>query len=382
MRSVSIVEPEHAQTMRKSILLFFITASSFNALATDRVVSADGLYPTIGEALLASSDGDRILVQPGIYPEDVFISKTISILPNQEGTRPRITGNVTLADADGKHVLLSGLRMENLIRTGTFTQRTEVDVVDCRVGFVTLKDPYLYVRLLRDTVNYQASLSSGAVVGSDFLGGGAGAVAFVSFEPPVALPDEIVVIGNTFGTLVTGSGVLIFTNARFHIQNNYMRCFTNEAIRVHRPSAYSGAICTILNNTFTRSETSSTTVTAITNFPVSPLTMNVRNNAIIGYTSGMGIGTPHVSNVITGEVSIDIATGAPSIASPLINAGDPDPRYLDLDLTTNDVGCYGGSNSRANFTTGMGSAVVGFMQAPRVVAQGDAVNINAIGFDR
>jgi hypothetical protein len=80
--------------------------------------------------------------------------------------------------------------------------------------------------------------------------------------------------------------------------------------------------------------------------------------------------------------AVDPGSGAPTAGSPLIDAGDPDPRYLDLDLTRNDVGCYGGSNSRANFTTPMGGAVVGFMQAPRVVSQGDAVNISATGFDR
>jgi hypothetical protein len=89
-----------------------------------------------------------------------------------------------------------------------------------------------------------------------------------------------------------------------------------------------------------------------------------------------------INQVVSGLSGFDLATGQLTPGSPLIDAGDPDPRYLDLDLTRNDLGCYGGSNSRANFTTPMGSAVVGFMQAPRVVAQGDAVNINAIGFDR
>ena len=88
------------------------------------------------------------------------------------------------------------------------------------------------------------------------------------------------------------------------------------------------------------------------------------------------------NNVLAAPSWVDPATGRSLLGSPLIDAGDPDPRYFDLDLTTNDVGCYGGSNSRANFTTPMGSAVVGFMNAPRVVAQGETVNISATGFDR
>jgi len=79
---------------------------------------------------------------------------------------------------------------------------------------------------------------------------------------------------------------------------------------------------------------------------------------------------------------INTSTGEALLGTPLIDAGDPSPRYLDLDLSINDVGCYGGSHSRANFTTPMGSAVVVHMRAPRVVAQGEPLIISVVGFDR
>jgi len=88
------------------------------------------------------------------------------------------------------------------------------------------------------------------------------------------------------------------------------------------------------------------------------------------------------NNLAVPLAQLDLNSGVPLSSSALIDGGHPDPRYLDLDLTTNDVGCYGGSNSRANFTTPMGSAVVGFLQAPRVVSQGEDVNITTTGFDR
>lgn len=131
-------------------------------------------------------------------------------------------------------------------------------------------------------------------------------------------------------------------------------------------------ICTVLNNTLYQTGSSNPT-TGISYVP----NILARNNALITYGVQGGGYNPMVT-----LLDIDPATGGPSPGSPLIDAGDPDPRYLDLDLTRNDAGCYGGSNSRANFTTAMGSAVVGFMQAPRVVAQGDAVIISATGFDR
>ena len=186
-----------------------------------------------------------------------------------------------------------------------------------------------------------------------------------------------------------GTGVYITSTRVFHVENNFIRTnpSATSAVTFSRTGNYGGAPSTVINNTFYK-HVAQAAVAVSNSGPLSPLVL--KNNILVGFNDGVSSPTaanwPSLSsdhNVQTSASSIDVSTGQPlNVSLLLINAGDPDPRYLDLDLTTNDVGCYGGSNSRANFTTGMGSAVVGFMQAPRVVSQGDAVNISATGFDR
>ncbi len=366
-----------------SLFALLIALTANGAHATDRIVGATSLYATIGDALLVSSDGDRILVEPGLYPEDLLIGKSVSILPNQAGTQPFLSGNIRLANADGKHVLILGIKLAgHIVKEGTFTQRTELDIVGSRIdGLIIAVDPYIHVRLLRDTLACQISLSSGTLIGNE-IPGCVGGAAGVLFQGTSALPDEIRVIGNSLGAYVPWLGVSIVSDTRFFIENNYIRAANGyPAITVQRNTVLYSGISRVLNNTLVRATNASGTAIELTINQGAGFV--ARNNAIIGYTGGLGpFGSSHYSNVVTVAAAIDPSTGGPSIGSPLIDAGDPDPRYLDLDLTTNDVGCYGGSNSRANFTGPMGSAVVGFMQAPRVVAQGETVNISATGFDR
>lgn len=364
--------------MATRFLLAVTLVTTLTASATDRVVSGNGLYPTIGDALAASSDGDRILLEPGTYTENLSISKSITLLPNQEGTRPVVDGPITVANADGKRVVIIGIRCTGyLAKSGTYTSRTEVKMMDSRIEMlIDLRDPYIHVEMLRDTIDCQISLSCGTVIGSEIPGcqaAGAG-VAGVIVQGTTNLPDDLWVIGNSIGGSAPGLGVSISSDSRFHIENNYVRGYPGyPAVAVQRPGTRPlPPICTVLNNTLYQTGSSNPT-TGISYVP----NILARNNALITY----GVQNAPFNPMVPLS-AIDPATGAPSSASPLIDAGDPDPRYLDLDLTRNDAGCYGGSNSRANYLTPMGSAVVGFMQAPRVVAQGQTVNINATGFDR
>lgn len=359
-------------------LLAVALLTTLTASATDRVVSGNGLYPTIGDALLASNDGDRLLLEPGTYTEHLSISKSITFMPNQEGTRPTIDGNITIENADGKRVLILGIRCTGyMIKSGVYTSRTEIKMLDSRIErLIDLRDPYIHVEMLRDTISCQISLSSGTVIGNEIPGcqaAGEG-VAGVIVQGPTSLPDDLWVIGNSIGGSAPGLSVSITSDSRFHVENNYVRGYPGyAAVAVQRPGMRPlPPLCTVLNNTLYQTGTSN----SINGVPFLP-NLLVRNNALITYGAQNAMFNPMVP-----LTAIDPATGAPAVGSPLINAGDPDPRYLDLDLTRNDAGCYGGSNSRANFTTPMGSAVVGFMQAPRVVSQGDAVNISATGFDR
>jgi hypothetical protein len=142
------------------------------------------------------------------------------------------------------------------------------------------------------------------------------------------------------------------SGALIEIHNNIA---TKEA------SAYSSAIGFVGNNqsgmNFTYNYDHSST-TAFSNLPTDP------------------------TNISGSTTTVDSNTGILVAGSDAINGGDPGTAYLDLDLTRNDAGCYGGSYSRENFTqTDMGSRVV-FMKAPREVLQGQPVNVSGEGVDK
>ena len=362
--------------------------SILQVTALDRVVSPTGTFNTISSAIAASSNGDRILVDAGTYTENLQLNKELSILPLVEGIRYTVKGFAYVGMASGGRVVISGIRLTlGLILEATHTVRTDVILIDSYLELAAAVDPYVHLELYRDTLFSGLSASSLTMVGC-FVNGDYNTGAGIAVSGNTMLPDDIKIIGNSIGSPTGGSGINIQSSRVFHIENNFVR--TNPsgtpAVNFARTGNYSAPPSRVLNNTFYK-HIAQAAFAVNDNGALSPLTL--KNNAIVGYSSGAVNPLPANSpellsdhNLSVPATSINTTTGQPQAGSSLMNAGDPDPRYLDLDLTTNDVGCYGGSNSRANFTTGMGSAVVGFMNAPRVVAQGEAVNISATGFDR
>lgn len=372
---------------RNAFLLSACVLLGTHAKATDRVVSPFGLYNTISGAIAASIDGDRILVEPANYSEDLILGKSLSILCNQEGARYTLNGSLTLNVPSGKAILLSGIRvLQGVVMSGaTSTARSDFRMVNSYASYCSLSDPYLFVELYRDTIVSSAFCSTGRIVGNIIPGtsssGGAIGISGVS-----QLPEEAWIVGNAVSYAFNGYGVNITSDIVFHVENNFIRKFPGAiAMQINRSTTPAATVSTIINNTFYMPSGAPTT--AINNPNFSRFNLLVKNNAMIGYNAIISTDPGWTQlvqshNLFAAPSWINTSTGEPTAGSPNINAGDPDPRYLDLDLTTNDVGCYGGSNSRANFTTPMGSAVVGYMQAPRVVPQGEAVNISATGFDR
>jgi hypothetical protein len=72
-----------------------------------------------------------------------------------------------------------------------------------------------------------------------------------------------------------------------------------------------------------------------------------------------------------------------SSSAVTVNAGNPLNDYLDLDLSRNDIGCFGGSYSRENFwpMVNTQSSRVLYVTTPRVVNQGGTVNMTGTGID-
>ena len=80
------------------------------------LVAQDGSgdFATIGAAVAAASDGDRVLVRPGRYVESVVLDKAVSI----EGDGDRAAIVVDGRDLPAFHVLADGASLRGLTLTG------------------------------------------------------------------------------------------------------------------------------------------------------------------------------------------------------------------------------------------------------------------------
>lgn len=371
--------------MRSKILISVYLMANAAAFATDRVVGPTSLYNTISVAIAASSDGDRILVEAGTYNEYLTISKSLTVQAQLEGGRFNVLRGVRIDTAVGRTIMLSGIRTTTIEVTGAYAPGTVLRVVDSRFERCDASGPRIRVELYRDSVVNNIVVSSCSVYGCTF-GSNTPSYTGVVFLGPTALSDRCDIVGNSFGTPEAESLIGLSTSSEFHFENNFVRMAAASTINVVRSHNMNGPASSIINNTFYLVYPLGQHQIALVDSGLTDM-ITTRNNVTIGWNQLFGPVPPSTVldaayNVYGAPTWINTSTGQPTNGSPLIDAGDPDPRYLDLDLTRNDAGCFGGSNSRANFITGMGSAVVGFMQAPRVVAQNQPVIINAVGFDR
>lgn len=109
---------------------------------------------------------------------------------------------------------------------------------------------------------------------------------------------------------------------------------------------------------------------------------NIYNNSEANYANGFVSGYQDIS---ADPMFTDAANGDFSLAggSPSINAGQPSTGWLDLDLTRNNQGIYGGSFSFAQYYLNPGAArVMRLMLSKRNVRQGDVITITADGLAR
>lgn len=372
----------------KHVLSFFTGLALIigQAHAADRVVGPTSMYSNIGSAIAASTDGDRILVAQGVYNEFINISLSLSLQPLVKGTRFQVLHGVNIVGANGKSINLSGMRTTVVRTTGTYYQRCDLSITDARLDRCEAPVPQVHVELYRDTVAEMLLMSSGSVYGCTFGIAGSPSYCGIQVFPGSVLPDDCDIIGNSFGAPQAECIMGIRTDRPFHLENNFVRMSAASAIEVKRSHPPAGVASTITNNTFYLQYALGQHQILLVDSGFTDMIV-ARNNVTVNWQYLFGPIPPNTVldaayNLYAAPSWINTATGQPTVGSPLIDAGDPDPRYLDLDLTVNDAGCYGGSNSRANFIVPMGAAVVGFMRAPRVMAQNQPVNITVFGFDR
>ena len=379
--------------------------------ANDIYVEENGLYgayTSITAACAVAQSGDRILVFPrannAYYVDYGTINlpancKMLSAVPGQRFRDSLPSGNFRIANncqlsmaeicfsAYGSTVYLDGISgwvsnckiiNANIISDGGNTSYVHIDNDSLIIGDILLNGGgrisgcyALDINLNSASLNNDTTFIVGNWIGQMILGGSSNnnyvyiANNYCAWGIPYLRlhtggTGMNTIINNVFIDLPSSQndGIIIYgNNSRLRIENNL---FINPFTYFHTPTAV-----IYLNGTLS---------------PDSRISYNYVNfnNSSSNYTFAYGF-TPDTTNHFTSNTTID-SVGHLIVGSDAINGGDPSVNYLDLDLTRNDAGMYGGSFSMSNFNTpGIGNPRVLFMTAPRSVLTTQTTNISADG---
>ena len=418
--------------MKKLLTLIALFAIG-SAHATDRIVEEWGVSPTyssIQAAINAAVDGDRILIKnrAGNVPwlEDITIAKSLELLSYDNDVQWVIQGNVLVTAGSNRNITIVG--MQNMSGDLGYTtssgssRSTHVKVIDSSFedgGLSLSSDAYILDVIHTDVTNGQIYNNNGDVIGCDLTNS-----RITCYNSNSHYGETCRIIGNklTFPDSETygSEGINLNSTAYdFEVKNNLIKAC--RGVSVERSN--SDQIFYFWNNTIrtTRSTNTSGTHYGAKGFEIrhssgigsSSGTFEIMNNVIdlfnAANVSNWGIDIYNQNgdincyyNVIDSDFSpefsgnptldfnnmtttaFDIPTsGIPPVGSPAIDGANPGAPFYDLDLTTGDAGCYGGSYTLDNFhPLHTGSSRIYFVEYPFNVRQGSTLNINADSYDR
>ncbi|MFK7787112.1 MAG: hypothetical protein AB8B56_18470 [Crocinitomicaceae bacterium] len=389
-------------------LLFLITLSiSGSSFAADLVVQESGpvgTYASIGAAVAASTDGDRIIINNTVsgfpWTEDILINKSLTFLSAADNQRFIVHGEYTIQHAPGREVTIIG--MENVdgdissIGNGG-TTRTIVNIMWCTLtsGSVNMNHDYFELNLASSTLSASVTFRYGKVIGNQFSGG-----SIVANTDALAGIDSVHIVGNDNVSAISCNT----TSHYVYVSNNYVsssslgisivnlkvgtgsNVIRNNSIIVgsadHAMYIYSGVSGNLIiyNNII---DDGGTADFGIRNLSVSLTNLIVSYNFIQStFDNGTLVGiTNDGTNVISGSVGLN-GDGS-SNWTGTIDGGNPGTADYDLDLTRNDPGCFGGSYSHDNFFPIDGtSSKVFYLQMPNEILVGGSNSVTGYSFDR
>ncbi|PKP00996.1 MAG: hypothetical protein CVU11_16505 [Bacteroidetes bacterium HGW-Bacteroidetes-6] len=413
----------------KKTIVFLALLISFSIItkATDIQVNETGsmgAYTSITAALAAAVDGDRIFVEPkagGLpYIESFTISKSVQILCNTESSKFAVQGNISITPATVEEISIIGMEL-----TGNITSTIDASTAGRTIfrifystltGHIAFENNNYDITVANCTLNGYVSLRSGRVIGniisSDMFHG-----VYVGDEASggaVALSDTIQIIGNRI-TCIANSAYypidIVSQDYFYQIRNNYLY-YAGRGIFISGWTSNLSGSHEIINNSFKRSSTNATNYAIYLSGITASGVLKIYNNLFDGYINGTSYGiylismsngivfisynyfdsgfsyyingaTDDGTNSTSVSFTIDITTGQPTSGS-YANLGHPDMMYYDLDLTRNDVGCYGGSLSARNFfpTGDANHNRVYMLSLPSSVYSGNPIRVKAESFDK
>lgn len=391
----------------KKQLFFIAIVSLFSsvAIAADlyvRDLGAGGAYVSISAAITAASDGDRIIVRPKAgslpYIENLTIDKSLSFVSEINFSKYILQGTISVTPAAGRVVTINNLQI-----SGTNAISVSADTTGGRTTLTILNSTTSAVNagVANTTLNMSGctgtaiAMTHGRVTGNKLTS--------ININTPTIdtnpSTDDIEIIANAFS--LTGIAInLNQKNYNFRILNNFVGTgymtisavkndSTNEifnnvisstntsnganySIIVSSPAGFTGLI-SILNNVFYYIGPTFGTFYPVTASGVSCYVYyNISNYSVTMPT------ITNSGNNNTATITLNTTTYTVNGLTP--NTGSPEDDFADIDLSRNDRGHYGGSNSWTNYwPTAVGNKPqVNYLNTPRRIYTG-TTEMNATG---
>lgn len=410
--------------MRKLFTIFTLLSISFG-FATDRFVdpnlsSGNGttLFTSIGAAITAAQNGDRVIVAAGTYSEAaITIGKSLQIIPQNPGTTIALNTNITIAGFAGMKLEITGFNLGvysiSNSSAGTVANRAKITVIDCTAANMDFNREGFEVNAIRNTVSGQIIFKYGNMILNTV---GTVYVDDESLDSPSNISEKILIAANTIN------------NTLYFYNNDYKVVIANNTIGGYfvfkRWNANSVLKNKIINNQFTDIKllvsafsvpfynlifSNNTGNVSFYNFyhdyssnDENNLDYNSRSDEDFiysNYYSTTNLRFPNNGSNGIFEWSyngVAFPKTAPSGSEPLsfiniagttnvTDAGNPNHDYYDPDLTVNDRGINGGPYSKLNYTASNpnnSKAFIFDLEMPSDLFPGQNVDIKAKGYHK
>lgn len=375
--------------------------------ATDlyvRDLGAGGAYSTISEAITAANDGDRIIIRPKTgnvpYLENLTINKSLTLASEINFSKYYVQGTISIVPAVNRVVTINNMyAFQSSIATSIVTLsggRATVNIINCTVDQNIDLD---------NSKNVTANVSQSSCSNLYFVHGKITAntietIKLTDDAAPLATTDVQIIANALYYNGPSLNSIAIATTSYpLKIYNNdctiFYQNYTIILPVLEISSIKTGSTNLIHNNRFVSNHNDPSYVRNTINISASTGIINISNNIIrnptVNYYEINASSAPTViannnlcsagpfnsngvdianNNFYDNVYSINLSTGTATGA--VVNAGLSDEEYQDLDLTINDIGPLGGSNSWMNYwpsNAGNKPRVV-FLNTPRRVYQG------------
>ncbi|MBK8601187.1 MAG: hypothetical protein IPN80_12140 [Flavobacterium sp.] len=394
----------------KKQLLFIAIASLITtvASATDlyvRDLGAGGAYSTVSAAIAAASDGDRIIIKPkttgtGAYVENLTINKSLTFVSETIYNRYFIKGTINITPQAGRVVTISGLSSGNFtiynvtVSGPTIGGRTTLNLLNCDLNNVDNSSANTTTNMSGCTVGGYVFFSHGRLTGNNAQR----ITAYNTSVDTVLAADDIEIIGNFSAFVIMNQQ----SSYGFKFLNNFTSGFnifaskpnsSNEIINntIYEPNGGdiapiyltgngdpgSGGNVAIMNNAISFVVVQTNACIQTDGIATVTASYNVSTNAFL--TEGT---ITQINN--TGAVNMNFDNAYYTVTGGNVNAGNPALIYTDLDLTRNDAGHYGGSNSWENYwpADGGGMPQVNYLVTPRAILSTSTLNVSGSGYSK